>query len=430
MVLTWPRWAPTLLLAGWASCVRGPPPELAEPPQRAGEGSVFDDMGAARSWYLRARVAEAQGDLAEADRAMGWLLRQGRGWASTWVVVGDYRLRNGRADEAVQAYFEAIDRSPDDPAAHLGLARAWLASGHEREAWEQVVRARALQAVGVEEVAVAVALRRGEPAVALEALEAWLAVPEVADARLRRAEAALAVGWASPAVDDLLALLGHLTLDGAARALLPEAAARACRVDDVARRLAPGGAGAAEEGLGEVSALLAAEDYETVLERTVEVTSPSLGWARAGALTALGRAHEAEAVVRATARSPEDAARRLARLKRLGGDDEGAWAALRDAGLVVEAAWVVPDQADFAALVADHPTSGLAWLGLARAGDASAVGPALRFGACDAAALASAAERLPPCDAVRLWERATVAAPADAALGDALALSRQQCEAS
>lgn len=185
-------------------------------PVRDGEGSVFDDVPAVRAWYLRAVAAEARGDRAEADRAMGWMLRQGRGWATTWVQVGDYRLRTDRAAEAVPAYFEALARDPDHGPAHVGLARAWLATGHLGDAWAEVEAARALDARGVEAVAVEVARRRGDGAAALDALARWRAQPAIGAERLARADAALALERSSWARDDLAALRGHPTLGDAA----------------------------------------------------------------------------------------------------------------------------------------------------------------------------------------------------------------------
>jgi tetratricopeptide (TPR) repeat protein len=389
------------------------------PLQRTGEGSVFDDLPAARSWYLRARMAEARGDLAEADRAMGWVLRQGRGWADSWVEVGDYRVRTGRADDAVDPYLEALERSPDHPGAHLGLARAWLATGHLGEAWASVQAARAAGAEGVEAVAVAVALRRGEPLRALEVLERWVSQPATGAERLARAEAALQVGWADPAVDDLLHLVDHLTLGPEARQRLPAAAAAACRAEEVA----------AVVGSGPSSSLplgdwLAAGRHAEVLKATEGTRDPTAGWARAGALVALQRVEEAEQVVVETARSPADGARRLARLRQLLGDEEGAAEALAD--LPVDRAWLHPEAADFEALTESHPTSGMAWLGRAWAGDPDAVSEALRFGACEPVALAATAERLGGCASVPLYER-LVRIGADPTTAAALQEARVAC---
>jgi len=189
---------------------------------RDGGGSVFDDAAAARSWYLRARVAEARGDLAEADRAMGWMVRQGRGFVTTWQEVGDYRQRVGRVDDAVAAYFEALSIDPDHGPTHRGLGEAWLALGRLEEVASHLDQAAA---AGEDVVALRARLawRRGEADQARHLLRQalWPATPLE---QLTRAELAATFGD-QELVERLAApLQSHPGLGERAAALLERAA--------------------------------------------------------------------------------------------------------------------------------------------------------------------------------------------------------------
>lgn len=79
---------------------------------------------ASRAWALRAWVAEARGDVEEAERSWRWVARLDRGpWSR--VHQGDHLRRQG-SPEARAAYADAIEADPSNERARFGLA---LASG-------------------------------------------------------------------------------------------------------------------------------------------------------------------------------------------------------------------------------------------------------------------------------------------------------------
>jgi len=62
---------------------------------------------AARVWHLRAVTAEARGELEEADRSMSWAVRMNRNNPWIHIAQGRYLERQGRVDEALEAYENA-----------------------------------------------------------------------------------------------------------------------------------------------------------------------------------------------------------------------------------------------------------------------------------------------------------------------------------
>jgi len=183
-----------LLLFGLVtSCVPHPvEPATSAVPLAEGGSALFDDPAAARGWYLRARAAEARGDLAAADRAMGWVVRRGRGFVTTWQQVGDYRLRRGRAADAIDAYYQGLAIDPDHGPTHHGLARAWLEVGQLDEVEAHLAQAAAAGR-DVLSVRVELARRRGDARRARHLLRQALP-PSTPSAVLARADLAATLG--------------------------------------------------------------------------------------------------------------------------------------------------------------------------------------------------------------------------------------------
>ncbi len=118
------------------------------------QGVWTADPDAAR-WMLRAVVAEEEGDLAEARRALQWVARLDR--RSPWPLVAMGRLeeRAGEYTAAARAYEEALRRGE--------VAEAWLGLGRARRclgdpSFEETLQRAAELGLGTEVAAVA---RRG-----------------------------------------------------------------------------------------------------------------------------------------------------------------------------------------------------------------------------------------------------------------------------
>jgi len=204
-----------------AACAPHPiEPAVSAVPLSEGGSSLFDDPAAARGWYLRARVAEARGDWAEADRAYGWMARRGRGFVGTWREMGDYQLRMGQARQAVASYFRALDLDPDHGPTHAGLARAWLELGQLDEV-EVHLDAAAAAGEDVVEWRARLAWRRGDVEGAVRILHSALP-PERALQQLARAELARQLGDQSLVERLVQPLLTHPTLAAQAQALREE----------------------------------------------------------------------------------------------------------------------------------------------------------------------------------------------------------------
>ncbi|TNE83977.1 MAG: tetratricopeptide repeat protein [Deltaproteobacteria bacterium] len=191
-----------------------------------------------RGWLLRARVAEERGDLEEAERAWGWVLRLEPKFAASWVAWGRFLERQRRDQEASEAYEEALVRDPSWSPAHLHLGDLLVRAGHLKEASRHLEKALE----GGEREAYEVLGRlyvRLDDAEALSSLvDRWLTEPEASvEERMRRASAALDAGRPEAAVDDLVVVVEERD-DPLVAELLVEAALRSCRQSHVATEAA------------------------------------------------------------------------------------------------------------------------------------------------------------------------------------------------
>lgn len=192
-----------MLLVALLACPPKPAPVPAAP---VADG--FRVPAEAYGWYLRGLVAEAHHDDAEADRAMGWMVRLDRSSSAAWVELGRHHRRARRPEDALDAFLRALDIDPNDRGALDGAAWAWGRLGHAREARELLDRAAAQGTpLWAEEVAHAHGL--GDAVAANERLTAWSTRPVGPDETLHRAAWALRLGRADLAFTDLLPLVGH-----------------------------------------------------------------------------------------------------------------------------------------------------------------------------------------------------------------------------
>ena len=84
----------------------------------------FPDNEEARRGLMRAELAAGNAELAreEVER----LLASKSSDANLWFVKGELDLYDNNAEEARKSYQQALDLAPDNPLAHLGMARALL----------------------------------------------------------------------------------------------------------------------------------------------------------------------------------------------------------------------------------------------------------------------------------------------------------------
>lgn len=203
--------------------------EVSEP--RAPEGVSAE----ARGWALKARVAEETGDLDEAERALGWVLRLEREEPASWVLWGRYLERQRQSTQAVDAYEQALVRDPEHARAHLHLGDLYVRGERFDEATLHLERA-AESGEAPESFGVLARLyeRMDRPDALSELVSRWLQQPEPSvDERLLRAQSALVAGQASAAVDDLVVVLERRD-DPLLGELLIEASVRACRLGTAA----------------------------------------------------------------------------------------------------------------------------------------------------------------------------------------------------
>jgi tetratricopeptide (TPR) repeat protein len=266
-----------------------------------------------RSWYLRAVAAEQRGEVEDAERAWEWVVRLDGHEPWAHLGLGGFLERQGRWDEALDAYRAATVISPDLPEAELGIGRILVGRGFDDEALPHLQAAAvgddpdALQLLG------RLLVRSGDLDAATTVYEEWFARPVTrGDEHLDRARLAVALQRHGEAVDDLVAALEAGGAAPVTGELLVDAARRSCRVgtawrwaygDRVAERSDPGwrrivlaiGRSARDAQMVE-AALRPGEGLETEVLQT-----------RVDLLTAAGRFDEALAAIRAaqTAR-PDD----------------------------------------------------------------------------------------------------------------------------
>ncbi len=414
-----------LWLIAVAACAKPPVAPMAPEPSR-----VVEDQAAA--WYLRARFAEARGDVRAAELALDWVLRLDRNSPWAWLAVARFRLRQAHLSEAMTAVEEARQRDPSLRQVDLMEAHVLLASNRATEARDVALGLVVDADLGVESGALAVAA--GQRACGLEPV--WVAL------RDRGIEDP---GWAA-----VLWKLGRAAADPALVArtapvvaeVASSASERASAWLDLASPARAAATWASAGRMAEAgSAWLEAGEPERALQVTAHVRGDSAAWVHAGALEVLERSAEAEAVVQAGV-APIDAALRLSRLRALRGDRAGALQALGDAPDDVEVALARaeliavddPGRAAplFTAISDQHPNQLGAWRGVlaTASGDAAGVaaGWVAELAPCDdTGAWLAAAEVLEGCDRAEALRVALAARPADETLRERWETSQAAC---
>ncbi|MBT3220108.1 MAG: tetratricopeptide repeat protein, partial [Proteobacteria bacterium] len=106
-----------------ASC--GPKKELEQTVSRPAVLSTRT-LGISRGWYLRYLVAEELGDVAEAERALEWMVRLDA--KSIWphLALGALLEERGRFEEAIESYYKALNLEPKDGLTNLAMGKLLL----------------------------------------------------------------------------------------------------------------------------------------------------------------------------------------------------------------------------------------------------------------------------------------------------------------
>jgi tetratricopeptide (TPR) repeat protein len=209
---------------------------LAACPQRRAPEGVQRVMVAAparaRAWYLRAAVAENRGELEEAERSLGWVLRLDGDSPWSHLAWGRYLDRQRRTEEALVALARAVELGPGLGAVHLAYGDVLVRAGRDDEA-EHALRRAVARGAGSEALHILgrLYLRIDDRAGAERVLDEWLALPSVGrHHRLARGRLALRLSRASVAVDDLEGVLGEPGISAGTGELMLEAATRSCRL--------------------------------------------------------------------------------------------------------------------------------------------------------------------------------------------------------
>jgi tetratricopeptide (TPR) repeat protein len=84
------------------------PESAAAPPTTL---QTFSAPADARAWYLKATVAELQGDYAEAERALAWVIRLDRTSPWAWAAKGRLMASTEKWDASVVAFSQAFERA-------------------------------------------------------------------------------------------------------------------------------------------------------------------------------------------------------------------------------------------------------------------------------------------------------------------------------
>ena len=181
----------------------------------------------ARRWYVRGKIAEQRGDLADAEYAMSWVTKLDSASPYSWLAQGRFLEQAGRYIDALESYREAEEREPSLPDVKLALGRALVRTGKDEQARPLLTAASEAGLVEAFALLGRLELRtRDEPA-AIGILEAWIGLEVDEEQRQKRVDLALAVGRFDLAVDDLLILADGRRARHGER--LVEAAQHACR---------------------------------------------------------------------------------------------------------------------------------------------------------------------------------------------------------
>ena len=95
---------------------------------------TFTAPADARAWHLKATVAELQGDFAEAERALAWVIRLDGSSPWAWAAKGRLMASAQKWDASVVAFAEAFERATPQITEELATAMCQI---DELVAWIQ-----------------------------------------------------------------------------------------------------------------------------------------------------------------------------------------------------------------------------------------------------------------------------------------------------
>jgi len=145
---------------------------------------------------------EAQGDLAAAREAFWRALVENAAFSPARAELGRLALAEGKADDAVTEYAQAVELAPDDGYLHLQHGQALAAAGKHAEALAAFTRARELEPhYAAVHLHMAVAQERtGAPAEALQSYRRYLSrAPRSEADQIARVESRVRALTATPA---------------------------------------------------------------------------------------------------------------------------------------------------------------------------------------------------------------------------------------
>lgn len=217
------------LVAGAASCA----PRLAVPmPSSASvdRPAIRAPSSTARSWFLRARIAESRGDLEEAERALRWVVRED-GQAVSHDHLAGFYMRTRRWDDARRTWQRSLQQDPERWQPHAALASLDKRAGEAEAERAHLERAVALRADAMTHERLAeLQLQTGETDHARLTLRRWHSLPLTDPVlQLRRARMGLRLQQPAPALDDLISVAQHDRRAPDVAELIVDTAAQSCR---------------------------------------------------------------------------------------------------------------------------------------------------------------------------------------------------------
>ncbi|MGE0485759.1 MAG: XrtA/PEP-CTERM system TPR-repeat protein PrsT [Gammaproteobacteria bacterium] len=268
----------------------------------------------ARRGLMQAQLAA--GDAAMARTELEKLIEQESDDGGLWIIKGDLELHDGKLEEALAAYSKAVELEPQNPLAHMGMARALIAQGEFDLAGNELdaVGADGSEDPRVQFLRAQIAEGRGDANSALVALRKVLQVaPMHRDSLVMAAKLHFGQGEFTAAQDYVGRLLEIEPQNSAARRMLGAIQLAAGRLDGLDELSNATGDGAAAQDPG-MLALLGTTylkygkfgDSQASLERAAELAPDSLPIRTQLALSRLSAGKPEQAIAELEAIRTED----------------------------------------------------------------------------------------------------------------------------